>query len=370
MTKKMKIKVLLPALSSKLETWNHNWHMGLSNDPFPYGYNWAEDDYTSIDYVKGRTIKNKYLKKIYEYLLLPFKTWNSDVVWTHYDNDAYIMAALKKIPILNKFLPKQISCFIWLADKSKNYSKFKMGLIRWLIKGIDQIIYLAPTEASFFSGKMNIPEDRHTFVPFGINIESYSRGKEESIDSIATPYILSLGNDVHRDIDMLDQVARRLKGKAKVVFASQNKAFIERLKNNDNIELVSANLKQVRWLYRNCLFVILPLVNNEHASGCTTILEAGANGKPVVATNCPGLDAYIDQGGSGYLVEQNNPVELYSKSIYLLEHEEERTRMGKRAEEFVNNGSFSTEIWAKTHLELSKKILKRHQDYKALDFGV
>ncbi len=273
MKQKIKIKVLLPSLASKLDAWNKNWSMGFSNDPYPYGYNWAQTDNAAITYVKGRLFANKYLKKFYEYAILPFKTINSDVVWTHYDNDAYVMAALKKIPILNWFLPKQISCFIWLADKSKKYSKLKMGFIRWLIKEIDHVVYLAPTEAVFFSNIMGLSESRHSFIPFGINIESYSDGPMEGIPSIDFPYILSLGY-IHRDIDMLDKLANQLRGKIKIIFASENKRFIEQLSKNNNIVVVSANLMQIRWLYKHCEFVVLPLIHNEHASGCTTILEA------------------------------------------------------------------------------------------------
>lgn len=349
--------MFLSSLAANLKSWNQNWRKGLSNDPFPYGYCWAESDEVSVSYVEGRVINNAILRKLYNTFVLPTKAFEGDALWTHFEADAYKIALFKKIPFLKRRLPKQVACFIWLADNYHRYGAFKRWLVRWLIRDIEHIIYLSPTEAAFFSEVIGLKDDKHSFVPFGINLDVYRDGPVTPVEHVETPFILSLGNDVHRDIDTLERLGTKLEGKAKIVFATRNPEFVKRLSSHRNIQVVSADLKQIRWLYRECLFVVIPLLYNEHASGCTTILEASVNGKAVIATRTPGLDAYIRDRETGYLVERSQPAQFYDKVFDLLENEERREAMGKAGASFVREGSFTTRAWAKTHVLLTKKLL-------------
>lgn len=353
----IKAKVLLPSLAPEIDRWNQKWNDGLSNDPYPYGYNWAESENFTVSYIKCKTINNPLLRKLYQYFILPIKALNSDAIWTHYEADAFKIALLKKMPFIKRFIPKQVACFIWLADNFQGYSRWKRRIVRWLIKEIEQIVYLAPTESIFFSNVLGLPDNKHGFVPFGINLDSYCEGPMEKVEGLDFPFLLSLGNDVHRDIDTLEDLANRLDGKIKVVFATRNGEFIKRLSNNKNIVVVSVDLKQVRWLYKQCSFVILPLLQNQHASGCTTMLEAAVNKKAVLATKTPGLDAYIANHSTGYLIEQNQNDEFYDKIIYLLQNTDALKRMGEQAERFVRTGAFTSKDWAQTHVRLTKQLL-------------
>ena len=62
------------------------------------------------------------------------------------------------------------------------------------------------------------------------------------------------------------------------------------------------------------------------------ITEAMACGLPVVAFDCPwGPRSIITDGMDGLLVENGDVSQLAGKIIYMIEHPEERTRMGANA---------------------------------------
>jgi glycosyltransferase involved in cell wall biosynthesis len=58
----------------------------------------------------------------------------------------------------------------------------------------------------------------------------------------------------------------------------------------------------MRGLYRRASVVAIALRPNPQGSGLTVALEALASGRPVVATDNPGMDTYVEHGRTGLLV--------------------------------------------------------------------
>ena len=67
------------------------------------------------------------------------------------------------------------------------------------------------------------------------------------------------------------------------------------------------------------------------------MLEAMAAGKPVVASDLPGIRECIQDGVSGLLVEPGNPEQLADALLYLLTHPTDAVAMGRRAKRIVTN---------------------------------
>lgn len=62
------------------------------------------------------------------------------------------------------------------------------------------------------------------------------------------------------------------------------------------------------------------------------LLEAMSAGVPCVAYDCPfGPSEIIKDGEDGFITEYNNPQALMEKVLYLIEHEDMRKEMGRRA---------------------------------------
>lgn len=362
MKEKIKVGVFLGTLSYSIKEWEEKWLNDEVNDSYPYGYDRANKDEVDLEYISLNKIeqffcKNKIILNLYLYFIkLPIVLPKYDIVWTHYDKDSLHIAKLKKIPIIGNIYPKHIGCFVWLIDKSKYYSKTKIRYISKLLNNIDRIIYLAHTEGEIFHNKFNIPKNRLNYVRFGINMNSYSDKsnmiKPEFMKDI-DEYIFSVGGDIHRNFDLLINVAEDMKDK-NFIIGTQNilKCGLK------NVKVKTLNLKEMRYMYNNSLFVVVPLKYNEHASGCTTILESAAMKKAVIVSDVPGIRDYVLDGKTGIVVPIGDKEKLKKAILYLSENPIIAQKMGENGFEYIKD-KFTTDTWANKHLYISKEILSR-----------
>ena len=68
-----------------------------------------------------------------------------------------------------------------------------------------------------------------------------------------------------------------------------------------------------------------------------TLQEAQLMEKPVIATNVGGIPELMKDGKTGFLIEKNNPEELFEKLSTLLNNLEKSKEMGNKGREFVKN---------------------------------
>ncbi|MCK4454443.1 glycosyltransferase family 4 protein [Candidatus Parcubacteria bacterium] len=85
------------------------------------------------------------------------------------------------------------------------------------------------------------------------------------------------------------------------------------------------------------------------------ILEAMAMGVPVVATDVGGISEQVADGETGIIVPPRDPNAISKAVIYLLEHPEERGRMGKKGRERVKK-MFSLERCVEEHRKLYESV--------------
>ena len=118
-------------------------------------------------------------------------------------------------------------------------------------------------------------------VHFGINFDAYSDNmpmtKPNSLDKNLKNYILSVGTDRHRDIELLDELAYRMKDKNFIlsvgtdrhrdielldelayrmqdknfILCSCNPQYLNKNYKSSNLKVVSADLYEMRYLYKN-----------------------------------------------------------------------------------------------------------------------
>lgn len=91
---------------------------------------------------------------------------------------------------------------------------------------------------------------------------------------------------------------------------------------------------ELPYFYAASDVLILPSINRMEAFGLV-LIEAMATGKPVIASNLPGVRTVVDDGINGFLVEPKNIEDLASKIRYLLENEDVRKKFGKKGREKV-----------------------------------
>ena len=339
------------------------WEKGEAHEKLPYGYYRIDEAEAVIKYASFSKLERKllpcsFLQKLYMYLVkFPVMLATCDVIWTQFDKDALFAALLRRIPLLNKLFAIQISNFIWLIDNSRQYSRTKIKLISWLLGKIDRVVSFS-CELNKFIEVFGCDEKKLKYIPFGINLDAYSRELTSRIPagaiSVTRGFILSVGTDMHRDMGMLRRLTKALPG-YEFVLATSNKDFLNALYETNTFAL-KASLPEMRWLYCNCTCVIIPLKYNEHVSGCTTVLEAAAMRKPVVISDVPGIRNYVLDGVTGIIVPVND-AEAFRNAIIKLGNDPEYSRiMGENAYNFVK-GRFTSENFARAHLELTKEIL-------------
>lgn len=84
--------------------------------------------------------------------------------------------------------------------------------------------------------------------------------------------------------------------------------------------------------YSVCDFLVLPSVSKAEIFGLV-LVEAMATGKPVIASNLPGVRTVVDEGENGLLVEPKNADALTSRMQFLLDNKHIREEFGKRGRE-------------------------------------
>lgn len=92
---------------------------------------------------------------------------------------------------------------------------------------------------------------------------------------------------------------------------------------------------QLRELYAQSQFIVLPIYDTVFSAGSTVVMEAGCMERAVIATRSKGITDYIIDGVTGILVEPNNPQALREAICHLLDHPEEARRLGRNARQRI-----------------------------------
>lgn len=89
--------------------------------------------------------------------------------------------------------------------------------------------------------------------------------------------------------------------------------------------------------YRSCYMAVLPSTETSEAFGLV-LLEAMACGRPVIASNLPGVRTTFEDGKQGLLVEPGDVDDLIEKISTLLDDEETARRFGEAGRKRVEAG--------------------------------
>jgi glycosyltransferase involved in cell wall biosynthesis len=146
----------------------------------------------------------------------------------------------------------------------------------------------------------------------------------------------------HKGInDLVDAIDPDVK--AWIVGPATNAAYLEELRRRatgKQIEFVTdCNDDALVEAYRRAACVVLPSVYRDMYGGETrvpellgqTLLEGMACGTPAICTEVASLPEVVEHGRTGLVVLPNDPAGLRAAIRWMLNHPDERTRMGERA---------------------------------------
>ncbi|MEL9482468.1 glycosyltransferase, partial [Escherichia coli] len=192
---------------------------------------------------------------------------------------------------------------------------------------------------------------------YGINFSAYDYNalSVKPIGFDKEDFILSVGTDQHRDLELLDVIAKNNPDK-QFVICSGNPEHHKRNFSRDNVTIIRASYNEMVYLYHACKFVVIPLKFNFHASGITTLLEAAAARKAVLLNYTPGLEDY-GQHDNTCLFASLGDIESFDRNLNKLwDSEKLRNRLAENAYKYLHS-DFNTYKYSQIYIELSKNIL-------------
>ena len=264
----------------------------------------------------------------------------------HINNDIY--SGIFAI-IAAKMLKKKIVCII-RAYFTPNNSEI------YFLKFIDKVILLNKQSLNLYI-QWAKSENQMCIIYDGIDRSKYI-DKKSLKENVTREFTLSPEELV------VGSVGRLVKGKgfedfleaASIVLKKKNniKFFIvgSSAESESNYELKLHTLVQKYNIQKNVIFTgwrndVAKLINRfdvcVQASSSpeglgTTLIEASALSKPIVATKVSGFEEIVEAGKTGILVPPHNPYKLAESILTLLENKQLATKMGEAAYmRFLNN---------------------------------
>jgi glycosyltransferase involved in cell wall biosynthesis len=194
---------------------------------------------------------------------------------------------------------------------------------------IDRFLVYSTAQKQFIEQRWKIPADHVFLTPFMVDSDFFSPTMVQANN--AEPTICAVGLE-RRDYPTLLKAVEGLP--AKVVIAAASPWS----KRNDstqgqaipaNVEVRRFTQHDLRQLYADSRFLVMPLENVEFQAGITAILEAMAMERAVVCSRTAGQTDTVIEGETGTYVPPGDPAALRAAIERLLQNPDEAERLGK-----------------------------------------
>lgn len=206
------------------------------------------------------------------------------------------------------------------------------------------IICLSREQERVLVDENSLPKDKIKNLPLWLDHKFYDPEKVTH-GQHNNEYALSVGQE-SRDYTTLNRAISELPWQFKIVasgWSPHGFSLAEGVYETSNVSVEKGGLSYVelRQRYADARIVIVPLNNVTYAAGVTSICEAMAMGKPVIASASPGVADYIRDGVSGLVVPVGDADALRQAITKLWNDTELRCRMGEHNRKWVIK-TFST----------------------------
>ena len=262
---------------------------------------------------------------------------NYDVIFTNGENVGIPLAVLM---LGARARPRHVMIGHRLTTGKKRlfFTKLKIQ------SRIDTIFVYSSLQNEFATSVLGIKSDQIKLIPFHADHRFYS---PEFAGSVRDNQICSAGLEWRDYPTLISAVESKPDLAVRLAAASPWSKHTNETENRAlpaNIDARRYDYKSLRSLYGESAFVVVPLYENDFQAGVTTILEAMAMGKAVIASRTSGQTDVIRDGTNGLTVPPGDVAALNNAITSLLENSELAVRLGNTARQWILENA-TLNIW-------------------------
>lgn len=209
---------------------------------------------------------------------------------------------------------------------------------------VDILFVYAEAQQRFLIDELRVPKERVVLTPFMVDTNFFAPDK---VTARTRRMICSAGQE-YRDYLTLCKAVDGLDVEVVIAAGSRWSKRPDLIRNYDvpsNVSICTLDSADLRQLYADSLFVVMPLFDVDFQAGVTTILEAMAMGKAVVCSATRGQTDVIVDGENGRYVPPSDPSSLRAVIQELLDKPSTLASFGATARADAER-SFSVERYA------------------------
>jgi len=168
------------------------------------------------------------------------------------------------------------------------------------------------------------------FIPFGVDLNFFKSMQVEQDGKV-----FAVGFDPDRDWKTLFEAVKDLD--VQVVVATRP-TRVEKLVVPKNVHIRQFTPRELAQEYAKSAVIVIPLDTSKainDAMGCSTLFEAMASGKPLIATKTHTTASYVAEGENGLLVPEGDPEALREALEQLLGDKELQAKLGQNARAYA-----------------------------------
>ena len=194
----------------------------------------------------------------------------------------------------------------------------------------------------------------------GVNIEKFKPVEQSNKDNIIR-FLFIARIMKEKGIEEYLRVAENITNKYsnvefQILGPFEDKRYKNILSENKNTRIKYLGISDD---VRNEIREVDCIVHPTYSEGMSNVLlEAGAMGKPLIASNIPGCKEIIDNGVSGYLFKSRNVEQLQERiETFLTLDEDKRKEMGQSSRDKISK-EFDRDIVIEEYMKVINKVVK------------
>jgi glycosyltransferase involved in cell wall biosynthesis len=202
-----------------------------------------------------------------------------------------------------------------------------------LRRRVDRVFVYARSQGDFAVSRLHMRPEQVQLTSYMVDTEFFAI---ERVTPAPRRMICAAGLEF-RDYDTLAEAVRDLDVEVVIAAASPWSKRTSSVGDSvpANVTVCKLTLFDLRQLYADALFVVVPLRETEFQAGVTTILEAMAMSRAVVCSKTSGQTDVIVHGETGLYVDPGDVTALRNAIRRLLEDPSESDRLGQAGREWV-----------------------------------